>query len=77
VPAADPEAHLPGHHAEALLLLGVRVAARYPPAGGKLEVPDEQRAAGLGAARPDDDPLTTQRVLDDVLFAIHHGLLWS
>src|SRR6266571_8566589 len=41
-PAADPEAHLTGHHTEAFLLLGVRVAARYSPAGGKLEIPDEQ-----------------------------------
>src|SRR5438445_485874 len=74
---ADPEAHLTGHHAEALLLLGVRVAARHSPAGGQLEVPHKQGAAGLGAARADHNPLTTQRVLDDVLFAIHRCLLRS
>ena len=64
-PAADPEPHAALQHREALLLLGVGVAAGNVPAGSEDELEHEQRAARLGRRPADDDPLAGDLVLDD------------
>jgi hypothetical protein len=62
-PATDPEPHPPREHREALLLPRMSVAARYPPAGGEHQFPLEHAVTGRGE---DGDPLTAERVLDDM-----------
>jgi hypothetical protein len=70
-PQADPEPHLPFPYGEALLLPGMGVAARHPPARGEHEFPLQHAAAGVRRGRADGDLLAAQRVGDDV----RHGRL--
>ena len=62
-PAPDAEPHPPFQHREALLLLGMGVAAGHPPARREFQFPDEHGVAGCGLA--DRDPFPAQRVDDD------------
>ena len=62
-PATDPEPHPPREHRKALLLLRMSVAARHPPAGGEHQFPLEHAVTGRGE---DGDPLTAERVLDEM-----------
>ena len=67
--ASEDEAQPTGEHGEQLRLYRMGVARGYVRRRRQEEIEDEQAAAGLGAAGPDDDALAADRIDDHALGA--------